>query len=105
MYEYITTLICILIGTFIIEKKYHIHLYKNRKERFEIIGLFFAIGIIWNTFAALRGYMYFIPGNNIGFNIGILPIEEYLFWLIVPYFLLTIYKIVDMDYRKRKKIN
>lgn len=103
MYEYITTLICILIGTFALEKMYHIHLYKNRKERLEIIGLFFLIGVAWNTFAALRGYMTFLPGNNVGLIIGKLPIEEYLFWIVVPYFLLTVYKIIDKDYRKRKK--
>lgn len=103
MYEYIITLIGILLGTFLIEKMYHIHLYKNRQERLEIIGLFFFIGIIWNSFAAARGYIEFPYWNNIGITIGYLPLEEYLFWLVIPYLLLTIYKIIDKDYRKRKQ--
>ncbi len=65
MFEYLIILIALLLVTLVIKNIYHIHLYHNRKERLEITGLFFIIGIIWNTFAIWRGYWIFPTGHNV----------------------------------------
>ena len=103
MVEYLIILIVLLIVALVLEKTHRIHLYHNRKERLEITGLFFIIGVIWDTFAIWRGHWVFPAGNNLGIVIGLMPLEEYLFALIVPYFIITIYKIMDSKFRGRAK--
>ena len=101
MFEYLLILIILLVVTLIIEKTNHIHLYRNRKERLEVIGLFFIVGVLWDTFAIWRGHWVFPPDKSLGIVIGLMPLEEYLFILIIPYFILTIYKIIDSKFKKR----
>ena len=59
MVEYLIILIVLLIVALVLEKTHRIHLYHNRKERLEITGLFFIIGVIWDTFAIWRGHWVF----------------------------------------------
>ena len=63
----------------------------------------FIIGVLWDTFAIWRGHWVFPAGNNLGIVIGLMPIEEYLFILVLPYFILTIYKIIDSKFKKSIK--
>ena len=91
-----------LVATFIIEKSNHIHLYHSRKERLEIVGLFFLVGVVWDTFAIWRGHWVFPAGKTLGITIGLMPLEEYLFILIIPYFVITIYKLIDSKFRQKR---
>ena len=100
--EYLIILSVILVGTFIFEKSNHIHLYHSRKERIEIIGLFFLVGVMWDTFAIWRGHWVFPAGKTLGITIGLMPIEEYFFILIIPYFVITIYKLIDSKFRQKR---
>ncbi len=100
-FEYLTILSIMLVVTFILEKSNHIHLYRSRKERFEIVGLFFLVGVVWDTFAIWRGHWIF-PAGNLGITIGLMPLEEYLFILIVPYFCITVYKLIDSKFRQKR---
>jgi len=97
-YEYLSILTIMLAVTFLLEKTHKIHLYKSLKERVEIIGLFFIVGVVWDTFAIWRHHWVF-PSGNLGIVIGLMPLEEYLFILIVPYFVLTLYKLMDSKFR------
>ncbi len=99
MLEYLTVLVALFLAALALEKTHRIHLYHNRKERLEITGLFFAIGVLWGTFAIWRGDWTFPMGNNLGIVIGLMPLEEYLFILIIPYFILTVYKVIDSRFR------
>ncbi len=103
MFEYLIVLIILLLVTIILEKTQHINLYFNRKERLEVVGLFFIIGVLWDTFAIWRGHWFFPPDRNIGITIGLMPLEEYLFMLILPYFIITIYKLIDSRFKKNIK--
>gem|GEM_PF-4473531 len=38
--EYFIILIVMFIATFILEKTHHIFLYKSRRERLEVVGIF-----------------------------------------------------------------
>ncbi len=99
MLEYLTILIALGLFAFMLEKTHSVHLFKNRKERLEITGLFFAIGVAWDSFAIWRGHWLFPAGKNLGIVIGLMPLEEYLFILIIPYFVLTVYKLIDSKFR------
>ncbi|OGI82651.1 hypothetical protein A3I95_01670 [Candidatus Nomurabacteria bacterium RIFCSPLOWO2_02_FULL_44_12] len=94
-------LIIFFVFTLLLEKTHKIHLYHNRKERSEIVGLFFVIGVIWDTFAIWRSHWYFPGGGTLGIKIGLMPLEEYLFILIIPYFIITLYKVLDSKFKKK----
>ena len=78
-----------------LEIKYHVHLYGTRKERFLITLIFFVIGVAWDSISTIeKTWIY--PGNGlVGIWIGVLPLEEYLFSLIVPFWILTVYKVLE----------
>jgi lycopene cyclase domain-containing protein len=103
MSEYFFILLLFLAIALFLEWQHKIHLYKNRRERFEITILFLAIGIIWDTIAISRGHWIFPEGSNLGIRIGLIPLEEYMFYLVIPYFSFTVYKVIDNKYRKERK--
>jgi len=100
--EYLIILAIVLIITVILEKTHHIHLYKNRKERLEIVGLFFIMGVIWDWYAIYRGHWVYPRTSNSGIFLGIMPLEDYLFMLVLPYYILTVYKVMDSKFRSKK---
>lgn len=95
---YITILALLLIISLYLENKYKIHLFSSKKERIIIPIIFFIIGVIWDSVAVANGHWYFNYDNLIGIKIGLLPLEEYLFFLILPYFLLTIYRVMKIKF-------
>jgi len=51
--------------------------------------------MVWDYFATWRQHWVF-PGNGLlGLRFFGLPIEEFLFFLIMPYFAFTLYKVFD----------
>ena len=100
--EYLIILISFFLVTLVLEKTHHIHLYHNLKERLEIVGFFFVVGVAWDSFAIWRGHWAFPPGGTLGITIGVMPLEEYLFALIMPYFGITVYKLIDSKYRRKR---
>src|SRR3989344_8972764 len=93
--EYLTILIAIFLITLFFEIKYKIHLYHSLKERLIVTANIFLFGMVWDYYATYRQHWIF-PGNGlIGLRLYGLPIEEFLFFLIVPYGALTMYKFYD----------
>jgi len=82
----------ILAITIFIESKYHIHLYHSMKERIIVSLNIFAVGMIWDYYATYNSHWVFPSPGLIGLRIHNLPIEEFLFFLIVPYAAFTMYK-------------
>ena len=83
--EYLTSLIIILLIS--------IGLLKNRKIEYKrilkVLILAFIVGVIWDTIAIYRGWWSF-PDHYI--FIGLIPLEDYLFMIIVPLFIIGIYE-------------
>ncbi|MEK6856301.1 MAG: lycopene cyclase domain-containing protein [Nanoarchaeota archaeon] len=97
--EYIIILLIILGITVFVEWKYHIHLYHSRKERLFVTLNIFIGGMIWDYYATYRHHWIFPGDGLLGFRIYGLPIEEFLFFLIVPYTALVIYRFYDKKIR------
>lgn len=57
--------------------------------------LYAVIGIAWDQFAISRGHWSFGEQFLLGPKIEFMPIEEFGFIFIVPYFLLVLYKLVE----------
>ena len=92
--SYLQILILLVVISVFLEWKYRIHLYKSRKERFLIPVVFFIVGLIWDWYATINNHWNFNFKNLTGVRIGILPLEEYLFFLVIPYFVLTFYRVL-----------
>jgi lycopene cyclase domain-containing protein len=95
--EYFLILIGILLITILMDYKYHVKLYNSRKERIFIPLLLLIFGIVWDTFAIWRGHWSFNDAGLLGIKIGLMPLEEYLFMLIIPYAILTHYKVLKKE--------
>jgi len=93
--EYLIILLAILIVTITIEMKYHIHLYHSLKERIIVTLNIFVFGIIWDYYAVYRQHWVFPGPGLVGIRIYGLPIEEFLFFLILPYAAITMYKFYE----------
>lgn len=88
---YLIILLILLALSIFISQKYDIHLYQTKKEKLFIPLIYFVIGVVWDSWAVYRGNWSFEGPGLIGISIGYLPLEEYLFFLIFPYFLLVTY--------------
>lgn len=95
--EYIIILAILFLFSIFLDFKYRIKLYNSRKERILIPILFFIVGFVWDTYAVYRGHWTFEGSGLIGIKIGLLPLEEYLFFLILPYFILTLYRVLKKE--------
>ena len=93
--EYFIILMAILLVTIFIEWKYHIHLYHSMRERIIVTLNIFVFGMMWDYYALYREHWVFPGSGLIGLRIYGLPIEEFLFFLILPYAAFTMYKFYD----------
>lgn len=93
---YLATLAIFFALALWLEIAFRVHLYQSRKERILITLIFFVIGVAWDSISTInKTWIY--PGNGlIGIWIGVLPLEEYLFSLIVPFWILTVYRVLEV---------
>lgn len=98
---YLATLLVFFALAVWLELQFHVHLYKTRKERILITLIFFVIGVAWDSISTInKTWVY--PGNGlIGIWIGVLPLEEYLFSLVVPFWILTVYRALEVKLSTR----
>jgi len=85
----------LLIGAVFSEWKFHLHLYHSLKERIIVTLHIFVFGMIWDYYAQYRSHWVFPGPGLIGLRVYGLPIEEFMFFLIIPYVVLTTYKFLD----------
>lgn len=94
-FEYFTILAFTFFVALFIQKKNHIHLFNSAKARFLFISFFFIFGTLWDTITIYRGGWIIPVEKTLGITIGLMPLEDYLFMLIGPYLVITIYKLID----------
>jgi lycopene beta-cyclase len=92
---YLLILTSILVISIVVHRYYGIRLFKNRGHMTLYFVIVFVAGLTWDYFSVWQQIWVFPYRRTIGINIGILPIEEYLFFLIVPYFGVTVYKLLE----------
>ncbi len=93
--SYLSILIIIFLLTLFFEFKFRIHLYHSMKERIAVTLTILLFSMLWDYYAVSHSHWVY-PGTGIvGFRLFGLPIEDFLFFLIVPYAVLTVYKFYD----------
>lgn len=86
--------VCFFIGLSL-QLIYKIRLYHSFKEEIIFVITILVIMIPMDIYAVAKGLWSFSGKGIIGIHIFNLPIEEYLFAIIVPYFMLMVYKALD----------
>lgn len=90
--NYITLDLLILIFPLLLSYKWKFKYYKYYKPLFASIGIVGISYIIWDAIVTYRGDWWFNKEYLIGFEILGLPIEEILFFIVVPYSCIFIYE-------------
>ena len=102
MFFYLISATILLVAGLLIEHIYREHLFRTLKARIMWSLVFLFIGTVWDQYGIYNHHWDF-PGQGIlGIKIGIIPFEEFLWYLIVPYFCLTVYKAVQVSFKYKK---
>jgi len=102
--EYLIIEIILAVLFFIIHKSFNVKIFRSRKQFIVFWTLIFLFGIVWDQYAVIRGHWLY-PGKGIlGIFIGKIPLEDYLFMVLIPYGILVAYQVSNklIDGRKNK---
>ena len=88
------TLIFVCVICLLMKLRFKLKLFGSVKEGLLVMGALFVIGCVWDNFAILRGYWAYKEEFFVGIKFGVMPLEEYLFVLVIPFLTLTIYSLV-----------
>ncbi len=100
--EYFIVLAAAFVVPFIRSFSKEINFYKYPARLILSIGLPFAVFILWDVMAASRGHWSFNEKYIIGFRVFNLPVEEILFFIIIPFCALFTWEVVKYFMRKAK---
>ena len=95
MPEYLLILIVVFLVSFFIHRLSKVTIFISKRHLFIFFGIIFVIGTIWDQLAIGRGHWSFGAEFLVGSYLGLMPIEEYIFMIIVVYFALVIYRITE----------
>ena len=101
--EYLILLVSILLVCIIINVRYNLQIFETLNQAVVVIISLFIIGVVLDSIAVFRGYWSYNQKENffVGIKIGLLPIEEYLFMIVIPFLTLTINSLVRKKNRKK----
>jgi lycopene cyclase domain-containing protein len=100
MPEYALILLALLTITVFLHRRFKVKLFRSPSHSLVFWMIILAVGIAWDQFAISRGHWSFGEEFLLGLRLGWMPIEEYVFILIVGYFALAVYQIVGRRFRK-----
>jgi lycopene cyclase domain-containing protein len=82
---YLIILLISLAGPLALSFEKNLRLYKRWKYLIPAILMTLIIFVVWDIIFTHLGYWFFNPMYNSGIYINKLPLEEYLFFLVIPY--------------------
>ncbi|MDD5108182.1 MAG: lycopene cyclase domain-containing protein [Candidatus Omnitrophica bacterium] len=85
MSEYMVVLILSIVVPFLLSFWPGLKFYRNIRSLFISVFLIVIIFGSWDIFATYRGHWYFNPRGVWGFRVINLPLEEVLFFVVIPF--------------------
>ncbi|CAM4319463.1 lycopene cyclase domain-containing protein [Zobellia nedashkovskayae] len=82
---YLIILLFSLSGPLAFSFEKNLRLYKRWKYLLPAIAITMFVFVIWDIIFTHNGYWFFNPIYNSGIYINKLPLEEYLFFMVIPY--------------------
>jgi lycopene cyclase domain-containing protein len=101
MYFYLLSNLILLVIALLLEYIYHEHLFKHLAVRLMWVFLFFILGLTWDIYGLYFRNWVFTGKGILGLYVWIVPIEDFLWLLIVPYFCLTVYKTFHIIFNQK----
>jgi lycopene cyclase domain-containing protein len=98
--EYLLLLGLVIFIPFVKSFSKEIGFYRNPRRLFFSVGFPFIIFIVWDVYAVSRGHWTFNNDYIIGLKILGLPIEEVLFFTVIPFCALFTWESVKYFMRK-----
>ena len=95
MSKYMFVLILSGIVPFVLSFFPPLRLYKNMRALLYSITLILVIFGTWDVFATLRGHWYFNPAGVWELRVVNLPIEEVLFFVIIPFCCIFTWEVIN----------
>jgi len=97
-------MVLLLAGVFPLLLSFYprLHFYKHKRALFLSIGLIVVIFGSWDIFATFRGHWYFNPQGVGKLWIVNLPLEEWLFFIVIPFCCIFSWEVVQY-YKKKLK--
>lgn len=92
--EYLAILASVFLFFLGLKLKHRIQLFRSTKEALLFFLACLAIGVAWDSYAIFRGHWSFGEQFFAGIKLGLMPVEEYLFILIIPFSVLVLYKTI-----------
>ena len=99
--EYFLLLCIVILVPFVKSFSREIGFYKNPLRLFFSIGIPFVIFIGWDVYAVSRGHWTFNKDYIVGLKIFSLPVEEVLFFTVIPFCALFTWESVKYFMRKK----
>ncbi|MBI3386070.1 lycopene cyclase domain-containing protein [Candidatus Gottesmanbacteria bacterium] len=100
MPEYAIILLSLFIIAFILQRLFRLQPYRSTKHMILTYAIALPIAVAWDQFAIWRGHWAFGEQFLLGPHIGYMPIEEFGFFFIFPYFGLVVYKLIEKNSSK-----
>lgn len=95
MPEYAIILSVFFIVAAVVQKKYRLTIYRSTRQMVVTNLLFLLVAVAWDQYAIARGHWFFGEQFLLGPRIGYMPIEEFRFTFIMPYFVLVLYRLIE----------
>ncbi|MCX6791731.1 MAG: lycopene cyclase domain-containing protein [Candidatus Gottesmanbacteria bacterium] len=104
MPEYFLILLSVFIITLLLHHGFHLAIFRSFFRSplhiFLFFGIILFVGIVWDQYAIWRGHWSFGRQYLLGPRLGYMPIEECGFGLVMPYFGLVVYKLLEKWVKK-----
>jgi len=95
--EYLVILISVFLICLAVKWKFKLQLFHSTREALIVTVSLLVIGSVWDSFAIFRGYWSFNKEFFVGLTIGLMPLEEYLFMMVIPFLTLVVYRIARRE--------
>lgn len=99
-YTYLALMIGTIIVPFLMSFEKKVHFISNLISFIKSNAITLTVFIIWDVIFTAYGVWSFNPDYHIGFDILGLPLEEWMFFICVPYACMFIYEIVNKLFGK-----